>query len=107
MAAGRATYIDAVMTALGLEDAFGDRRDYFETDLDELVRLDLDLVFLPDEPYPFKEKERDELAAARVAGGAEGLVLLEGELLSWYGTRTPRALRELVRVLHQRYCAPS
>ncbi len=108
MASGSGTYIHAMMAALGLDDAFAARRDYFETSLDQLRESDLDLLFLPDEPYPFSEREAEELVTAgALARGRESVLFVEGELLTWYGSRTPRALRELVLLLGERLAPAS
>ena len=48
-----------------------------------------DLVVAPSEPYPFAERHRAELE--RVAP----VVLVDGEDLLWWGTRTPAAITRL------------
>jgi len=102
MAAGGGTYIDAVCRELGLENALADRSDYFTVTLEELAARDLDLVLLPDEPYRFTHHEAWSLAAAAVVPDRRRVVLLEGRLLSWYGTRTAPSLRALAALLKAR-----
>jgi hypothetical protein len=43
-----------------------------------------DYVFLSSEPYPFKEKHRDEWQALLPKAKIK---LVDGELFSWYGSR--------------------
>jgi len=99
MAAGGGTYIDAVLAELGLANVYGDREGYGQTTLAEMAGRRPGLVLLPSEPYAFGPAEADELAASAelaAAGAAPRTLLVEGESLTWYGTRTPRGLRDLV-----------
>ncbi|MBN2171241.1 MAG: ABC transporter substrate-binding protein [Candidatus Krumholzibacteriota bacterium] len=98
LAAGGGTYIDAVMAELGLVNVYGDHEGYGQTTLVELAGRRPALVLLPSEPYAFGPAEVDALAAAGVAPPARALPV-EGESLTWYGTRTPRALRALAALL--------
>ena len=49
-----------------------------------------DLVLLPSEPYPFRERHR-----ADVAGLAADVRLVDGQDLFWWGVRTPAAIDRL------------
>jgi hypothetical protein len=49
-------------------------------------------VLLPDEPYPFRARHVDEVAAAVPAARVR---LLDGRDLFWWGIRTPEALERL------------
>ncbi len=100
LAAGSGTHIDAVMEAVGLANAFADRQDYFAIELEDLGRMDLDLVLMPDEPYRWSK--RDLVVVAEAAGyidEPEYCARLDGKLLTWYGTRTAPSLRELIHRL--------
>ncbi|MCP4547384.1 MAG: ABC transporter substrate-binding protein [bacterium] len=96
IAAGGDTYIEAVMRELGLVNLFADRAGYPHTTLPELVRLAPDLVLLPDEPQPFGDEDVRELYGAGIAQETSSILLVPGEALCWYGTRTARALTGLV-----------
>lgn len=102
MAAGGGTHIDAVMGELGLENVLADRPDYFEIELGDLAAKQPRLVLLPDEPYPFTHHAAWSIAAAGVVPDRRSAMLLDGKLLSWYGTRTARSLRMLVKLLTRR-----
>ncbi|GAB3561638.1 helical backbone metal receptor [Spirosoma luteolum] len=97
MAAASQTFIDAMLHAAGFQNAFADRERYPVLTADELTAARPDLVFLSSEPYPFASRHRAELAAccpdARV-------LLVDGELFSWYGSRLLHAAPYFHR-LHQ------
>ena len=102
MAAGSGNHIDAIMQEIGLVNVMGDREGYFEVDLDDLASRRLDLVLLPDEPFPFTHHASWSMAAAEVVPARGQALVLDGKLLSWYGTRTARSLRALVKLLGKR-----
>ncbi len=100
LAAGAGTHINSVMEAVGLDNVFADRRDYFAIELEDLAQLELDLILMPDEPYRWSK--RDPIVVAEAAGyddAPEFCTRLDGKLLTWYGTRTAPSLRELIRLL--------
>lgn len=54
----------------------------------ELTNARPDVVLLSTEPFPFAERHIDELAAA-TGLGRKRFRIVDGELLSWHGSRTP------------------
>jgi ABC-type Fe3+-hydroxamate transport system substrate-binding protein len=87
MGLGVDTYGSDLLARLGVANALADRDGrYPEADLDEVVA---DVVLAPSEPYPFGERHVAELE--RVAP----VVLVDGQDLFWWGTRTPAALARL------------
>jgi ABC-type Fe3+-hydroxamate transport system substrate-binding protein len=102
MAAGGGNHINAVMQELGLINVLSGREGYFEINLEDLVAENLDLVLLPDEPFPFSHHAAWSMAAAGVVPNRTRAVLLDGKLLTWYGTRTAKSLRVLVKLLAKR-----
>jgi ABC-type hemin transport system substrate-binding protein len=93
MLAGASTYGSSVLARLGWENVLGPADDrYPEIALDALAELAPDLVLLPDEPYPFKERHVDEVAAGVPAARVR---TVDGQDLFWWGTRTPGALARL------------
>ena len=100
LVAGSGTYIHAVMEALGLDNRYGERSEYYEIELEDLESADLDLVLMPDEPYRWSK--RDVVVVSEAAGYVESTEFcprLDGKQLAWYGTRTAGALRDLTRRL--------
>lgn len=88
MTVGGDTFIHDMLSRCGFENVFADRKRYPETDIAELQSANCQLVFLSSEPYPFKQKHLDELAAQ--LPGCK-LVLADGEYFSWYGSRLLKA----------------
>ncbi len=100
LVAGAGTHINAMMEAVGLGNHYADRSDYSEIEIEDLEGCNLDLVLMPDEPYRWSK--RDTVVVAEAAGyldAPEFCPRLDGKLLTWYGSRTSKSLRELVRVL--------
>lgn len=98
MAVGADTFASDLMACAGGENAFAapGRGRYPRISLDELAAAAPDVILLPTEPYPFEESDRRELAALDCPAAAGGRIhIVEGELLSWYGPRMPRALATL------------
>lgn len=88
MAAGGGTFIDDMMRCCGLVNVFGDQKRYPAISLEQLPEMDGALVLLSSEPYPFSEKDIAEV----MAFVPRGLVMLvDGEMFSWYGSRLLKA----------------
>lgn len=93
MALGADTYGADLLAHLGVADVVtADDGRYPEVTLEALADRSPDVVLLPSEPYPFKERHAGEVAAAMP--GAE-VLLLDGRDLLWWGVRTPGALARL------------
>jgi ABC-type Fe3+-hydroxamate transport system substrate-binding protein len=75
---------------------------YCTIDLDDVARLQPDVVLLPDEPYVFSQRDVASLAplAATPALRTGDVQLIDGKALSWYGPRTAEGLRTLRQALH-------
>lgn len=73
-----------------------DRR-YPRIGLDEMAALRPDIILLPDEPYVFTEADRDDfLPFIHVpAVQQQRIYLIDGKVISWYGTRIGESLRTL------------
>jgi hypothetical protein len=59
--------------------------------LEGIRDLDVDLVLLPTEPYPFRARDVDDIVALT----AKPVRMIDGEMTSWYGSRAIRGLRYL------------
>lgn len=94
-------YPNAVLAAIGLRNAFGDHKGpkYFEVAPEDVAASDAAWALLPTEPFPF-HKQRDKVDTASLGPcGAEGRVrIIDGEALTWFGTRTAPGLEELAKV---------
>lgn len=69
-------------------------RRYPEVALDENLLADADRVLLSSEPFPFKDRHLRELAE-RFPAHAAKFRPIDGELVSWYGSRAIEGLRYL------------
>lgn len=98
MAAGPGTFIDAMLAGCGLHNVFSEpgRSRYPEVTLSELAAARPDLVFLSSEPFPFRETHRQALQA-ELPGAA--VLLVDGEMFSWYGSRLRLAADYLARLV--------
>jgi ABC-type Fe3+-hydroxamate transport system substrate-binding protein len=87
MAVGKNTFIDSIMRELGLVNVVSETR-YPHLTNDEIKQLDPEIIFLSSEPFPFREKHIQELQALLPQSK---IVLADGEMFSWYGSRLLRA----------------
>lgn len=91
MLAGKNTFIDDILTKIGLINVIKESR-YPELTIPQLVTYNPQLVFLSSEPYPFKQKHIDEINEA--LSNAQ-VMLVDGEMFSWYGSRLVKAVEYL------------
>jgi iron complex transport system substrate-binding protein len=99
MVAGGDTFVSAMLALAGGENVFASPAERYPTVTPaELAAADPDAVLLSSEPFPFAGKHADELAA--LAGlPRERFRLVDGELLSWHGSRTPAGIDYAERVV--------
>lgn len=88
MAVGGGTFIDDVLSKLGLRNFFSGVRRYPETTVRELNCAKLDVLMLSSEPYPFSKENVQELSRLLPR---TVVVLVDGEMFSWYGSRLRRS----------------
>jgi iron complex transport system substrate-binding protein len=99
MVAGGDTFVTAMLALAGGANVFGDHAERYPTVTpEELVAADPDVVLLSSEPFPFKEQHAEELAAG--AGlPRDRMQFVDGEYLSWHGSRTPDGVDYAERVI--------
>jgi ABC-type Fe3+-hydroxamate transport system substrate-binding protein len=83
MAAGKGTFIDSMLSKIGLVNVVEETR-YPTFSEAQLQQLQPELIYLSSEPYPFKQEHIHELQ--KVVPQSE-VTLVDGELFSWYGSR--------------------
>ncbi|HEX5939582.1 MAG TPA: helical backbone metal receptor, partial [Dehalococcoidia bacterium] len=102
MSVGAGTYMDDLLKICGGLNVFAKAEGHYpEVTLAEAAARDPEVVLLPDEPYPFAEKHKAEVAEALAETGAarNGRIhLVDGKMLSWYGPRIGGALVEISRI---------
>jgi len=98
MTIGPETYMHDIIAVCGGRNIFEGRQErYPRVELAEIAALDPEVVLLPSEPYRFRQRHFadfepfPEVAAVRLGK----LMLVDGRMLSWYGPRIGRSLREL------------
>jgi ABC-type Fe3+-hydroxamate transport system substrate-binding protein len=93
------TFVAGLLSLPGGQNVFGDHPDRYPTITPgELRTADPSLVLLSSEPFPFREVHAAELAS--LTGLPRGrFKLVDGELLSWHGSRTPRGIDYAEEVL--------
>ena len=99
MTAGGDSFIHSMLEAAGFDNIFSYKKRYPEITIADLHIANCQLLLLSSEPYPFKQKHVEEIRAK----GFKGQVLLvDGEMFSWYGSRLLKApayfsrLREII-----------
>ena len=88
MVAGRHTFINDMLERCGFVNAFSGQLRYPETNPQELLQMNPDIILLSSEPYPFKEKD---LQLMKVLIPKAKVLLVDGEVFSWYGSRLEKA----------------
>jgi len=83
MAAASGTFIHELMRLAGFQNCL-DANRYPELGVEEINALDPELILLSSEPYPFQQKNVDEIQ--KICPNAK-IILVDGEMFSWYGSR--------------------
>ncbi len=99
MTIGGDTFINDMMKYCGLQNIYEDKTRYPEITLEELQIANCQLILLSSEPYPFKQKQAEELQKALPD---KKIILCDGEMFSWYGNRlllAPSYFKNLLMLL--------
>lgn len=84
MAAGANTFIDDLLQLNGLNNVFAELERYPAIDIEQLKANHTELILLSSEPYPFNQAHQEELQKAMPWAR---ILLVDGEMFSWYGSR--------------------
>ncbi|MFA9212824.1 MAG: ABC transporter substrate-binding protein [Candidatus Methylacidiphilales bacterium] len=91
MVAANHTFINHLLQKLNFSNVFANHLDrYPQITNEDLVVANPDFIFLSSEPYPFKEKHIAELQ--QLLPKAK-ILLVDGEMFSWYGSRLLHSVR--------------
>lgn len=88
MTIGGDTFIHDMLSRCGFQNIFGDHNRYPEVTIDTLRNKNCQLLLLSSEPYPFKENHIAELQQELPD---TKIMLVDGEMFSWYGSRLLKA----------------
>jgi iron complex transport system substrate-binding protein len=100
MVAGKDTFINTLLKLNKFENIYENREERYPEIIIQKMRIqgDPDIVFLPSEPFPFKDEHAFELG--RFTHHAKA-VFVDGEMFSWYGSRLVKSFDYFKR-LHLR-----
>ncbi len=92
MTVGGDTFIDHMMQLAGFENVFAAEQRYPVFTIEELMKRDVEAVLFSSEPFPFKQKHLDAFRQEWLQQNSRQqlpiLKIVDGELFSWYGSRT-------------------
>lgn len=84
MTVGGDTFIHDMLTRCGFNNMFAQRQRYPVTSIEELKQGGCQLLLLSSEPFPFQQKH---LQALQQQLPGITILLVDGEMFSWYGSR--------------------
>lgn len=88
MTVGGDTFIHSMLELAGFDNIYKEKTRYPEITIDALKNANCELLLLSSEPFPFQQKHIDELQPLLPN---TRIVLVDGELFSWYGSRLLKA----------------
>jgi ABC-type Fe3+-hydroxamate transport system substrate-binding protein len=98
MVAAGDTFINDMMQYCGLENIFFQNKRYPQISLEEIKEKKCELILLSSEPYPFKQKHKEEIQSHLPKIKIE---LVDGEMFSWYGSRLLKSIDYFQSFLHK------
>jgi ABC-type Fe3+-hydroxamate transport system substrate-binding protein len=84
MGAASGTFIHTILEKTGLTNVLGKETRYPELSTERIRELNPEVVLLSSEPFPFQSKHIDEI---RTILPKSKILLVDGEMFSWYGSR--------------------
>ena len=89
MVAGNNTFINDMLQRCGFNNCFQNLNGHYpEISAAQLQQANPEVILLSSEPFPFQEKHME--AFSKICPQAK-IVLVDGELFSWYGSRLLQA----------------
>lgn len=85
MAVANNTFIHSMLEKAGMKNVLENKSRYVEVSVEDIQKLKPDYILLSSEPFPFKEKHKSELESK--VNNEMKILLVDGELFSWYGVR--------------------
>jgi ABC-type Fe3+-hydroxamate transport system substrate-binding protein len=89
MVAAGDTFINDMMEYCRLQNIYADQKRYPQISLEEIKKKKCELILLSSEPYPFKQKHKEEIQTHLPKIKIE---LVDGEMFSWYGSRLLKSI---------------
>lgn len=88
MTIGGDTFIHSMLHVAGFNNTFADQQRYPEISIEQIKAVKPEVLLLPSEPFPFKEKHAEEFQQQLPH---TKIKRVDGELFSWYGSRLLKA----------------
>ena len=98
MTVGGDTFINAMLQKAGYHNLFQHAQRYPTLTKEDLQNAQPDYLFLSSEPYPFSEKHVKDFESFLPH---TKVVLVDGEMFSWYGSRLQHAPPYFRQLQHQ------
>lgn len=95
--AAKDTFIDDMLQRCGWQNAFNTQR-YPQVTADELQATNPDVIMLSSEPFPFRQKHAQ---AIQQLCPQSQVILVDGEMFSWYGNRLLKAAPYFQQLINQ------
>lgn len=84
MAAGNDTYINSIIELLGFKNVLSEKKRYPKISNEEIIKMNPEVILLPNEPYSFEESDIEELNELLPNSK---IFMVEGEPFCWSGSR--------------------
>ncbi len=97
MTVGGDTFINQLLEKAGMENVFGDKNRYPKISVEEIKVSNADYILLSSEPFPFQEKHLKEIEKLFPT---QKIILVDGEMFSWYGSRMKFAANYFLQLRH-------
>ncbi len=97
MVAGADTFISELCTQVGWHNAMHHHNRYPEVSLEMDAIKNADVLFFSSEPFPFQQKHIEALPVAL----QQKAILVDGEMMSWYGSRLLQAAAYFTQLSRQ------
>jgi ABC-type Fe3+-hydroxamate transport system substrate-binding protein len=97
MSIGNDTFIHDMLHRCRFENVFSSSTRYPEISSIELSAANPEIIFLSSEPFPFSEKH---IAYYQRICPAAKIILVDGQMFSWYGSRLQYAPEYFLRLIH-------
>jgi ABC-type Fe3+-hydroxamate transport system substrate-binding protein len=98
MTVGGDTFINDMLVKCNSINVFKNQNRYPTITIEDLQKASIDFLFLSSEPYPFGEKHIKQLQL--ILPGTK-IVLVNGEMFSWYGSRLLQAPDYFINLLRE------
>ena len=98
MTIGGDTFISDMMSRCGFVNMFQHESRYPTVTIEQLNRMDCELLLLSSEPFPFQQKHIELLQPLLPK---TKIILADGEMFSWYGSRLIKAAEYFSKMINE------